>query len=161
MLVNTENFKGQKNMFVDSTREKGTLDIVLSRNGEVIEYRTANNLVVDDGLAFIASRMSGNTLAVMSHMAIGSGTNGAGSANVTLQNELARVSLTSTTPVANVVTYVATFPAGVGTGAITEAGILNASSNGNLLCRTTFGVVNKSADDSMTITWTVSSSSAA
>ena len=42
-----------------------------------------------------------------------------------------------------------------GTGAITEAGILNAGSGGTLLCRTVFSVVNKASSDSMTITWTV------
>jgi hypothetical protein len=54
-----------------------------------------------------------------------------------------------------VVTYVASFGAGTGTGAVTEAGILNASSGGTLLCRTEFSVVNKGADDSMSITWTI------
>ena len=53
------------------------------------------------------------------------------------------------------VTYVATFGAGTGTGAVTEAGILNASSSGTLLCRTEFSVVNKGSSDSMTVTWTV------
>ena len=51
--------------------------------------------------------------------------------------------------------YVATFPAGTGTGAITEAGILNASSSGTLLCRTVFSVINKGAADTLGITWTV------
>jgi hypothetical protein len=50
---------------------------------------------------------------------------------------------------------VATFPAGTGTGAITEAGILNAASAGILLCRTTFSVINKGAADTLGITWTV------
>jgi hypothetical protein len=54
-----------------------------------------------------------------------------------------------------VVTYVASFGAGTGTGAVTEAGILNASSGGTLLCRTEFSVVNKGANDSMSITWTI------
>lgn len=144
-------------MLRDSAAQKGTLDIILERNGEVIEHRTASNLVVADGLKYIASRLVGTTPAVMSHMAIGTGTNGAGSANITLQTETARVALASSTASANVVTYTATFPAGTGTGAITEAGIFNAGSSGNLLCRTTFGVVNKGADDSMTITWNVAS----
>ena len=55
----------------------------------------------------------------------------------------------------NTITYVATFGAGDGTGAVTEAGLFNASSGGSLLCRTVFSVVNKSSTDSMTITWVV------
>jgi len=63
--------------------------------------------------------------------------------------------LTAFTASTNTVTATATFPAGTGTGAITEAGILNAASAGTLLCRTTFPVVNKAAGDSIAITWVV------
>ena len=91
----------------------------------------------------------------MSHMAIGSGTTAAAAGNTALGTELGRVSLTSGSASSAVVTYVATFAAGTGTGAVTEAGLLNASSGGTLLCRTVFSVVNKGANDSMTVTWTV------
>jgi hypothetical protein len=53
------------------------------------------------------------------------------------------------------VTYVATFSAGTGTGAVVEAGIFNAASAGTMLCRTVFAVVNKGVDDAMTITWQI------
>jgi hypothetical protein len=88
-------------------------------------------------------------------MAVGSGVVAAGAGDTTLGTELGRIGLTSNTASTNVVTHVATFGAGVGTGALTEAGILNASSGGTLLCRTVFSVVNKGASDSMTVTWTV------
>ena len=41
------------------------------------------------------------------------------------------------------------------TGAVTEAGIFNAASGGTMLCRTVFSVVNKGADDSLSVTWTI------
>ena len=63
--------------------------------------------------------------------------------------------MTSSTVTDNEIVYVDTFAAGTGTGAITEAGIFNASSGGTMLCRTVFSVVNKGASDAMTITWTV------
>ena len=91
----------------------------------------------------------------MSHMAIGSGSTAAAAGDTALGNQLGRVALTSTAVSNAVVTYTATFGAGTGTGAVTEAGILNASSGGTMLCRTVFSVVNKGASDSMTITWTV------
>ena len=56
---------------------------------------------------------------------------------------------------ANAITYVSSFEAGDGTGAVTEAGIFNAASSGDMLCRTVFSVVNKGASDSMTITWAI------
>ena len=134
----------------DNLKMKGRLQVSL--NGEVV--RDIDNLVVTAGKAYVADRMKNNST-VMSHMAIGSGTTAAAAGNTALGTELGRVSLTSTTVSSNVVTYVATFAAGTGTGAVTEAGILTASSGGTMLCRTVFSVVNKGSADSMTITWTV------
>ena len=91
----------------------------------------------------------------MSHMAIGTGSTAAAAGDAALGNEAGRVALTSTTVTSNAVAYVATFAAGTGTGAITEAGIFNASSSGTLLCRTVFSVINKGAADTLGITWTV------
>jgi hypothetical protein len=91
----------------------------------------------------------------MSHMAIGSGTNDPVIGDNVLGTELGRVGLTSSGASGAVVTYVASFGVGVGTGAVTEAGIFNASSAGTMLCRTEFAVVNKGADDSLSITWTI------
>lgn len=135
----------------DNLKMKGHLQVSL--NGEVV--RDIDNLVVTAGKNFVASRMKNTSDSAMSHMAIGSGTTAAAAGQTALVTELGRVSLTSTTVSSNVVTYVATFAAGTGTGAVTEAGILNASSNGTMLCRTVFSVVNKGSADSMTITWTV------
>jgi hypothetical protein len=53
------------------------------------------------------------------------------------------------------VTYIASFPAGTGTGAVVEAGVFNDPTAGTMLCRTVFAVVNKGADDAMSITWAI------
>ena len=135
----------------DQLQLKGHLQIHL--NDELVQ--DIDNLVVTTGKNLVASRLVGTTPAVMSHMSIGSGTTAAAAGNTALGTELGRVSLTSGSASSAVVTYVATFAAGTGTGAVTEAGLLNASSGGTLLCRTVFSVVNKGANDSMTVTWTV------
>ena len=116
--------------------------------------------MVTSGKNFVASRMAGTSSSVMSHMAIGTGSTAAAVGNTTLGSESARVALTSTTVTDNDVVYVATFPANTpsSAAAITEAAILNASSNGTMLCRTVFSVINKSQSDSLTVTWTVSAS---
>jgi len=140
----------------DETKATGKLKVeIKDKQGNVKETRELENLVVDAGLAYIASRMKDASATAMSHMAIGTGTTAAASGNTALGTEAARVALTSTTVTSNAVAYVCSFAAGTGTGAITEAGILNAGSGGTLLCRTVFSVVNKGASDSMTITWTV------
>jgi|TARA_Y100001937_G_scaffold23964_2_gene34442 hypothetical protein len=138
-------------MINDGLKLKGKLSIAL--NDEVVQE--VDNLVVTAGKGYVASRMKDASATAMSHMAIGSGTTNPAASDTALETELGRVALTSTTVSSAVVTYVATFAAGTGTGAVTEAGILNASSSGTLLCRTEFSVVNKGSSDSMTITWTV------
>jgi hypothetical protein len=132
---------------------KLTGKLIIALNGETVQE--VDNLVVTAGKGYVASRMKDATATAMSHMAIGSGTNNPAAGDTTLQTQLGRVALTSTTVSAAVVTYVATFGAGTGTGAVTEAGILNHASSGTLLCRTEFSVVNKGSSDSMTVTWTV------
>lgn len=140
----------------DSSKVTGSVNVVVrGDDGAIKQEFTVPNLVVDTGLDYIASRMEGTTDAVMSHMAVGTGTTSAASGDTALETEAARVALTSTTVTDNAVAYVATFAAGTGTGALTEAAILNASSGGTMLCRTVFSVINKGASDSMTVTWTV------
>jgi hypothetical protein len=146
-------------MIHDQIKMRGDVSIQLfDSNGNVKDDRKIHNMVVTAGKEFIAASMlktTTNSPAAMSHMAIGSDNTAAALANTALGTQLGRVSLASATVSGAVVTYTATFPAGTGTGAVVEAGILNASSSGTLLCRTVFDVVNKGADDTMSITWTI------
>lgn len=133
--------------------------VVTNQNtGEVKDTREIPNLVVTTGKQFVASRMVGTASNVMSHMALGAGTTAASAGDTALQSELGRVALGSANAAGTAVTYTATFPAGTATGAVTEAGILNAGSGGTLLCRTVFAVVNKGADDAMAVTWVITAS---
>jgi len=141
-------------MFNSALTLTGRLSVSL--NGKVV--RDIDNLVVTTGKGYVASRMKDATATAMSHMAVGSGSTAAAVADTALGTELARIALTSTTVSANQVSYVATFAAGTGTGALTEAAILNASSGGTMLCRTVYAQVNKSASDVMTITWQITAS---
>jgi len=133
---------------------KGRLTIAI--NDEVVQE--IDNLVVTTGKGYVASRMKDATATAMSHMAIGTGSTAAAVGDTALGGESARVALTSTTVSGADITYVATFGAGTGTAAITEAAVLNASSSGTMLCRTVFAVVNKGPSDSMVVTWTVTAS---
>lgn len=140
----------------DSSKVTGMVNVVVRDDaGKIKQEFTVPNLVVDTGLAFIASRMKDTTDAAMSHMAVGTDNTAANAADTTLGTELARQALASTTVTDNSIAYVATFAAGTGTGALTEAGIFNDPTTGTMLCRTVFAVINKGAADSMTVTWTV------
>lgn len=127
---------------------------IIGADGQIKDRREIKNLVVATGKTFIAGRMVG-TPTVMSHMAVGSGSTAAATGDTALGSSLGRVALSSATSSGAVVTYVATFPAGTGTGAVAEAGVFNDVSAGTMLCRTVFAVVNKGADDSMSITWAI------
>tara|TARA_R110002167_G_scaffold195974_3_gene398965 strand:- start:1141 stop:1590 length:450 start_codon:yes stop_codon:yes gene_type:complete len=144
-------------MINDNIKLVGNLDItVLDNNGNVKETRKEKNLVVTVGLGFITSRMKDATATAMTHMAVGSDNTAAAAGNTDLGSILgSREALDSTTVSGATVTYISSFEAGEGTGAITEAGIFNAASSGTMLCRTVFATVNKAADDTMTITWTI------
>jgi hypothetical protein len=138
-------------MLQDDFKMTGRLSIAI--NDEVVQE--VKNLVVTSGKGFVASRMKDTTAGAMSHMAVGTGSSAAAAGNTALGSEVDRNALASTTVSGADISYVATFAAGEGTGALTEAGLFNASSSGTMLCRTVFAVVNKGVADSMTITWTV------
>jgi hypothetical protein len=135
--------------------------LVTDKDGNITNSQEIPNLVVKVGRDFIASRMIGTSDNVMSHMAIGTGSTTAIASQTALITEVARVTLTASTvganPDENVVTYTATFNPGTPAtaAAVVEAGIFNAGSSGVMLCRTTFPVVNKGTDDTLSITWTI------
>ena len=137
-------------MIHDDLKLTGALTIAL--NDEIVQE--TENLVVTAGKNWVADRMN-NANTVMTHMAVGTGTTAAAAGNTTLVTENDRNALTSTTVTANAVAYVATWAAGDGTAALTEAGLFDAASAGDMLARTVFSVVNKGAADSMIITWTI------
>jgi len=140
---------------IETLKAKGQVKLELTRADGTVETIDIKNLVVNTGLNYIVSRMKDTTETAMSHMAIGSGSTAAAAGNTALGTELGRVTLTSTPVSTNTIQYVASFPAGTGTGTVYEAGIFNASSGGTLLCRTVFGIVTKDAGDSLAITWTI------
>lgn len=142
----------------DMLELKGKLRLVLTGpDGRLKEDRTVDNLVVTAGKTWIAARMVAAAVAVMSHMAVGTNNTAAAAGDTTLNAEVgsSRTALTSWLSAGAVATAICTFGAGVGTGALVEAGIFNAGAAGTMLARTVFSTINKAAGDSLTITWTV------
>lgn len=141
----------------DSLKLKGDVFItVKDKDGNVKEERHEKNLVVSAGLNFICDRMEGTSEAVMSHMALGSGTTAAAAGDTDLGSILgSREALDSTTVSGSTITYVASFEAGDATGAVSECAIFNASTAGTMLCRVVFAEINKAADDTMSVTWVI------
>lgn len=147
-------------MINEKLKLSGELSIVLRDEfGNVKDTREVKNLVVNAGLAYIISRMVGTDKGVMSHMALGAGSTATAADQTDLVSLLGSREALDSTTIAGTnnekVVYVSSFEAGDATGAVVEAGIFNASSGGDMLCRTVFSVVNKGANDTMTVTWTI------
>jgi len=126
--------------------------------------RMIANLVVDAGKAGVASRINGaGGEAAFTYIAVGTGTTAAAAGNTTLETEitdsgLARANSTASRVTTDVTNDTAqdqyTFSV-TGTKAVTESGVLNASSAGTLLCRQTFSAVNVVNGDSLQVTWKI------
>lgn len=150
-------------MINEIIKARGKLDILLTGpDGAIKQAKHIPNLVVTVGKEWIASRMKDVGIpGEMVAMAVGTDNTATDLAQDDLLSEIARVTLATAggSVTDAVVTYEATFPAGTGTGGITEAGIFNNTNDGPasgiMLCRTVFDVVNKGADDTLSITWTV------
>jgi hypothetical protein len=143
-------------MLTESVTVVGNLEIKhLDSTGILKDFRRIKNLVVAAGKDVITARLIGNTLPVMSHMAVGSSNTAAASSQTALSSELDRVIFDSVTRTANTITFTTTFPAGEGTGTLQEAGIFNSNVSGNMLCRTTFESIVKASGDIIVISWNV------
>lgn len=141
----------------DRMRMHGALSVLLQRADGTVEAFTKDNIVVDVGFDFIADAI-GNTAArpaCMSYIAVGTGTVVPATGNIQLNTELLRKAATYAHTVGTKqFTFTTVFQPGEATGALTEAGVLNAASNGTLLDRVTFPVVNKGANDTLTAVFT-------
>lgn len=134
----------------DTIKARGKVYLVLrGADGKVKETRTANT-VTSAGLAGIADQiLASPSLGVPTHMAVGTGTPSA----TALGTELDRNALATKTRSTATITMTATWAAGDGTGAITEAGVFDASSSGNMWLSASFSVINKGASDTLDISW--------
>lgn len=131
----------------------GAIESILYRKDGLIEVRRKNNLIVNGGRDFIADAIgkSASRPAVMGWIAVGTGTTAAAGAQTALVTELDRNAATyAHTAGTATFTLEASWAAGDGTGALTEAGIFNASIAGTMLNRVVFSVINKGADDTLT-----------
>lgn len=124
--------------------------------GELKERVELHNLIPTVGKeGIIDNLLAAPSLGKPTHMAIGTGTEAAKAGDTKLKTELDRNTLAEKTRSGTAVTMKGEWAAGDGTGAITEAGLFSASSEGTLFAHAVFSVVNKGAEDTLTITWKI------
>jgi hypothetical protein len=129
--------------------------------------KRVRNLVTTAGKALIAGRINGSGApAAATYIAVGTGTTAAAAGDTALQTETATSGLSRTAGTVSLVTTSTTNDTAqitntfsvTGTVAVTESGVLNASSAGTLLCHQVFTAINVVSGDSLTITWKVQAS---
>jgi len=127
--------------------------------GGLKECRKVPNLVTTLGHKMAADQiLAAPAVATPGWMEVGTGTGqSAGDATLLSYISESRKALDAKTRVSTVVTMSCTMGAGIGTGAITEAGIFNVVTQNttDLICYADFAVINKGADDSLGISWTL------
>ena len=138
---------------------KGNVKLVLKDSkGTVKQLIEKPNTITELFDAHVADQLSDSGGAAIGYMGVGTGS-GQTSASTGLAAASANVALDSTTQgtagADNDVVFVATFPAGTATAALTEAGIFQADNNTTLMAYDEFDVINKGAGDSLVITWTI------
>jgi hypothetical protein len=124
--------------------------------GNLKDIREILNTVTNGGKYGAADQvLASPTLAKPGWMELGTGTPGATLLGAYISGS--RTALDSKTRNNAVVTMVCTFGAGVGTGAITEAGVFDVVTQNtvNMWLSASFSVVNKAAGDSLVVTWTL------
>lgn len=133
---------------------KGSFIAELKHADGTVEVHRKDNLILNVGFDFIADAIGKATgrPACMGYTAVGTGTTAVAATQSGLTTELARKAATyAHTANTKIFTFSTHFPKGEATGAITEAGICNAASAGTFLDRVTFAVINKAADDELTV----------
>jgi hypothetical protein len=151
-------------MLTENLKSSGTVTLVLTDEHGNVKATEKANLIVNTGLAFITSRMLGETSPIVSHIQLGSDESEYPVRPIDVDLTaplLPRAALTQAgqqvqTTVANdSVQYVASFIAGQAVGPIREAGLFTAVAGGTMIARTKFLVINKGALDTLAITWKI------
>jgi hypothetical protein len=145
----------------DEIKITGKVELELrDGDGKLKSWRIVRNLVVNAGLVAIAERLvdAQPSNSPFNYMALGLSSTPAAPGDTTLGAEIAgsRTLDSSTTAAGKTAVYACTFGAGVGVGAVSEAGLFNDPLIGTMLAHVVFSQVAKTAPDTLTITWTLS-----
>ena len=136
------------------------------KEGNLIETVETPNAITNKGMAEVAALIGTDitsTATAFDYIAVGTGTTAATATDTTLEievteNGLTRSAGTGTNTTDSVAldqfSLVKSFSP-TSSYAVTESGVLNAASTGELLCHQTFSAINVTNGDTLTITWKI------
>lgn len=138
----------------DILKVKGTLRLVkYDKNGRIVDDTRINNLIVDKGLEMAAKLLNGISTNPFNYIAIGNGTTSPAASDTELESEIMRVEASpSYEPFKSIFSCLIQFSSST---SISEAGIFDASSGGNMLSRVTFATKNFDAGESLGVYWSI------
>ena len=144
---------------MNNCKIRGFWHVVLTGpDGAVKQSIGGENVITTVGKQYLASFLNSAATAATTftarYIAIGTNSTAEAAADTQLGTEVARHT-GSVSASGAIYTIVATFPAGTGTGAIVEYGLLNSNTAGTLFSRDTEAVINKGAGDTLTVTHNV------
>ena len=125
--------------------------------GEVKAQRHGTNVITEDGKSFLAgflySAAAAASTFTMRYIAVGTDATGEAASNTALGSEANRVSATVSQVTGAIYRCTGTFSSGIATGAITEYGLFSTATTGagTIFSRDTEAVVNKGANDTLTV----------
>ena len=142
---------------------KGNLDVIVhrgSKDGEVVDERHVENLVVNNAIVVMAHLLAGDDMSdyYVDRMQFGTGTTAAVATDTTLEAGVTPIKDISSHsfPDSTSVQFVAYLLEDEANGfAITEAGLRAANCSPDLVARTVFGALNKSNDFVFEFRWTI------
>lgn len=143
----------------NSITASGVVEVVLrDADGHIVQQFRTHNLVVQTGLEYVAGLLGfTGSPDQISHIGVGTSSVGPSGEQTDLVSPLGdRAEWVNRSTSSASFSLTADFLAGESTGAITECGLFNSFTAGAMICRTVFDVVNKSATNSLSITWTIS-----
>jgi len=124
-------------------------------DGALKEYREGTNVICTNGKEFLASFLNsaaaGAATFTMKYVAIGTDSTAEAAAQTALGIEASRQTGTVSYISNQIYQVKATFATGSGTGAIVEYGLFSSNTGGTMLARDTETVINKGANDTLTV----------
>lgn len=128
---------------------------LFDEDGLLKQEENVHNLICTAGKDKLVATSSMKYIKDFAYIAIGTNATAANAADTTLGTETARSLATLSNPDAHTYQAQVTFAAGTGTGTVTESGLLDAASTGNLLTHQVFSGIAKAAGDSLQVTWSI------
>lgn len=143
---------------MDVLKLKGKYFITLfGPDGEIKQELSGENVVTTVGKEFLASFLysasAGASTFTCKYIGIGTGASAESAADTALGTEASRATGTVSYVSNQIYQVKATFATGSGTGAIVEYGLFSSNANGTMLSRDVENVVNKGANDTLTVTY--------